>query len=282
MRIANVRGRAVLVTGNSSGIDISESSHGMFPSRVEALVEQWDRFVDWAASRDPATSTDERRFTLSDLDPVVANPPQVFAIGLNYAPHKDESGFASADEPVIFTKFASSLAGACSTVGLSSSAVDWEAELVVVIARRGRDIAATDAWGHIAGLTVGQDLSDRAHQFAGTPPQFSMAKSFRGYAPIGPWLVTPDELPDPDDLEIGCAVNGRIVQRDRTSNMILDVPGIVERISGVVELRPGDLIFTGTPAGVGMGADPPTFLRPGDELVTWASGIGQIRQTFRM
>lgn len=150
-----------------------------------------------------------------------------------------------------------------------------------MIGRRGRDISAQDAWNHVAGLCVGQDLSDRTHQFAAAPPQFSLAKSFPGYSPVGPWLATVDEFPDPNDIEIGCALNDRVVQKDRTSNMILGVPGIVEKLSRIVELQPGDLIFTGTPAGVGMGGDPPTYLRPGDELVTWASGIGEIRQTFR-
>jgi 2,4-diketo-3-deoxy-L-fuconate hydrolase len=161
---------------------------------------------------------------------------------------------------------------------LSSDTVDWEAELVAVIGRPGRNIAASDAWSHVAGLCVGQDLSDREHQFAATPPQFSMAKSFAGYSPVGPWLVTLDEIADPADIEIGCSLDGRILQKDRTSNMILGIPAIVERLSRVVELNVGDLIFTGTPAGVGMGQQPPTYLQPGTELVTWAAGIGEIRQ----
>jgi 2,4-diketo-3-deoxy-L-fuconate hydrolase len=279
VRVANVNGRAWILTGDRTGVDINHASGGAFPAGVRQLLSELGRLEKWLADQSPgALETQIKSFELDDVAPVVPNPPQIFAIGLNYRSHKDETGYTDAPEPVIFTKYVSSLAGPLAEVVLSSDTVDWEAELVAVIGRPGRNIAAADAWSHVAGLCVGQDLSDREHQLAATPPQFSMAKSFAGYSPVGPWLVTIDEIADPSDIEIGCSVDGRIMQKDRTSNMILDIPAIIERLSRVVELNVGDLIFTGTPAGVGMGQQPPTYLQPGAELVTWAAGIGEIRQ----
>ncbi|GAB7004533.1 fumarylacetoacetate hydrolase family protein [Nocardioides sp. AN3] len=279
MRVANVNRRAWLLTGDRTGVDINHASAGAFPADLRQLLPELDRLEAWLREQPwGVIETQAMSFELDDLGPVVPDPPQIFAIGLNYRSHKDETGYAQAPEPVIFTKYASSLAGPLCDVVLSSDAVDWEAELVAVIGHPGRNIAAADAWTHVAGLCVGQDLSDRGHQFAAVPPQFSMAKSFAGYSPVGPWLVTLDEIADPSDIEIGCSVDGRILQKDRTSNMILDIPATIERLSRVVELNVGDLIFTGTPAGVGMGQQPPIYLRPGDELVTWAVGIGEICQ----
>jgi 2-keto-4-pentenoate hydratase/2-oxohepta-3-ene-1,7-dioic acid hydratase in catechol pathway len=127
---------------------------------------------------------------------------------------------------------------------------------------------------------VGQDLSERISQLAGPAPQFSLGKSFAGFGPIGPWLVSTDEFDNPDDLELGCAINGEEVQKARTSDLIFSVPALVASLSRTVTLLPGDVIFTGTPAGVGLGRDPQRWLAPGDELVTWIEGIGQLRHRF--
>jgi 2-keto-4-pentenoate hydratase/2-oxohepta-3-ene-1,7-dioic acid hydratase in catechol pathway len=128
---------------------------------------------------------------------------------------------------------------------------------------------------------VGQDISARDVQMLGSPPQFSLGKSFPGFGPTGPWLATPDELHDPDDLAIGCALNGEQVQSDRTSSMLLSVPETVSRLSAICPLLPGDLIFTGTPAGVGNRMDPPRYLRAGDELVSTVEGVGSITTRFQ-
>jgi 2-keto-4-pentenoate hydratase/2-oxohepta-3-ene-1,7-dioic acid hydratase in catechol pathway len=117
-------------------------------------------------------------------------------------------------------------------------------------------------------------------QLAGPVPQFSLGKSFEQFAPIGPWLVTLDEFADPDDLEIGCTINGQEMQRGRTRDLIFSVPDLISRLSAVMPLLPGDVIFTGTPAGVGLGRDPQVWLQAGDELVSWVDGVGEIRQTF--
>jgi len=204
----------------------------------------------------------------------------VFAVGLNYADHAAEAGIARPEAPVIFTKFASAISGPVTTVPLPPGSVDWEVELVVVIGRGGRDIPAARAWDAVAGLSVGQDLSERHRQMSGPVPQFSLAKSHRGFAPIGPALVTIDELDDPDDLELGATINGEVVQRSRTSQMIFSVPELIEHLSRTVELCPGDVLFTGTPPGVGVGRTPPRFLGPGDVLRSYVDGIGELVQTF--
>lgn len=136
------------------------------------------------------------------------------------------------------------------------------------------------AWKAVAALAVGQDLSERVTQLRGKPAQFSLGKSFPGFGPIGPVLVTPDELDDPDDLEITGLLNGEIVQRDRTKSMIFPVPELIARLSAVLPLLPGDLVFTGTPAGVGNRMNPPRYLTDGDVLVSRIEGIGEIRQHF--
>ena len=147
---------------------------------------------------------------------------------------------------------------------------------MAVIGRAADRVAEADAWDHVAGLTVGQDISDRTLQFA-AGMQFSLGKSRRGYGPMGPWLVTPDEVPDRDDLALGCSIDGETVQDDRTGDLIFSVPSLVAELSAVLPLLPGDVIFTGTPAGVGMARQPPRALAAGQVLETWIEGIGTIR-----
>jgi 2-keto-4-pentenoate hydratase/2-oxohepta-3-ene-1,7-dioic acid hydratase in catechol pathway len=132
----------------------------------------------------------------------------------------------------------------------------------------------------VAGLTVGQDISERILQTEGPAPQFSMGKSFPGFAPMGPWVVTVDEFDNPDDLELGCAIDGEPMQHSRTSNLIFPVPQLIEGLSATLALLPGDVIFTGTPAGVGIGRNPQRWLQPGEELVSYITGIGELRQRF--
>jgi len=129
----------------------------------------------------------------------------------------------------------------------------------------------------VAGLTIGQDISERVIQTRGPGPQFSLGKSLPGFGPVGPWLVTVDEFRDPDDLELGCTVNGSLMQKGRSSALIFSVPRLIAELSSVLTLFPGDVIFTGTPSGVGAGRSPEVFLQPGDELVSWVEGIGEMR-----
>ena len=181
---------------------------------------------------------------------------------------------------MVFTKYVSSFSGPATEVVLPSGSVDWEVEVVAVIGKTARAVPSDRGWEYVAGLTVGQDLSDRALQRSGPAPQFGLAKSFPGFSAMGPSLVTPDELNRPDDLGLGCDVNGEQMQKGRTSDMIFSVPDLVSYLSGIVTLLPGDVIYTGTPPGVGMGRTPPRYLREGDHLHSWVEGLGHLDQRF--
>jgi 2-keto-4-pentenoate hydratase/2-oxohepta-3-ene-1,7-dioic acid hydratase in catechol pathway len=242
-----------------------------------AAFNRWAQFTDWAA----ATPTGAGKpLDLTRLGPPVPRPRQVFALALNYPRHAAEARLDAPADPLVFTKFPACLTGPYATVALPSEHVDWEVELVVAIGRGGHQIPAAKAWSHVAGLTVGQDLSERRVQLAGPRPQFSLGKSFPGFGPTGPVLVTPDELADPDDLELSCAIEDTFLQHARSSEMIFPVPELIARISATCPLLPGDLIFTGTPAGVGHGRRPPRYLQPGDTLVSRIEGIGEMRTRF--
>jgi 2-keto-4-pentenoate hydratase/2-oxohepta-3-ene-1,7-dioic acid hydratase in catechol pathway len=219
-------------------------------------------------------------FAEADLGPPVPNPRQVFAIALNYRPHALEAGFVPPDAPLVFTKFPSCITGPVSTVELPPGNVDWEIEVVAVIGRGGHRIPRSDAWSAVAGLTLGQDLSERVGQLQGTPPQFSLAKSYPGFGPTGPLLVTLDELPSPLTFSSTLYPGQEVLQEGSTADLIFPIDDLVARLSSVCPLLPGDLIFTGTPAGVGNRRNPPRFLRPGETLVSRLDGVGELRQTF--
>ena len=237
-----------------------------------SVYEDWPAFVDFASGITTGTAPLDR----GELGCPVPAPRQVFAIGLNYRSHAEESGMAVPSVPATFTKFPASLSGPFDEIEIVGDTVDWEVELVAVIAVRADRVDEADAWSHVAGLTVGQDISDRTLQFA-AGSQFSLGKSRRGYGPMGPWLVTLDEVPDLDDLALGCSVDGETVQDARTSDLIFSVPRLIAELSAVLPLLPGDVLFTGTPAGIGATRQPPRFLRPGQVLETWIEGIGTIR-----
>ena len=272
MRFGTIDGRLVLVR-DALALDVAR--HSSLPSDPVEALARFDDFVAWAAETDFSNAVPAEK-----LGPPVPHPRQVFAVALNYRPHAAEAGFQPPDEPLVFTKFPSCIVGPDATVRVATEKVDWEVELVAVIGRRAEGVTTERAWEHVAGVTVGQDISARDVQMQGSPPQFSLGKSFPGFGPTGPWLVTPDALPDRDDLAIACSVNGERMQADRTSSMIFSVPETVARLSAICPLLPGDLIFTGTPAGVGNRMDPPRYLQPGDELVSTIEGIGSITTRF--
>ncbi|MFB7031955.1 MULTISPECIES: fumarylacetoacetate hydrolase family protein [unclassified Streptomyces] len=278
MRIANLSGRLALIV-DGRAVDVEEASDGRFAADPQAVYERWEEFRQWAAGARLPEGV--------PVDPALLGAPapaprQIIAAGLNYRDHAAESGFALPDTmPPVFTKFATSLTGPVTEVVLPPGGhTDWEIELVVVIGVRAHRVSAETAWDHVAGLTVGQDISERITQLEGPSPQFSLGKSFPGFAPIGPWLVTTDAFDDPDDLGLRCTVNGEEVQKSRTSDLIFSVPELLARLSSVIPLLPGDLVFTGTPAGVGLGRNPQRWLAPGDELVSTIEGIGELRQRF--
>jgi 2-keto-4-pentenoate hydratase/2-oxohepta-3-ene-1,7-dioic acid hydratase in catechol pathway len=278
MRIANLADRLVLIVGERA-VDVAQASAGRFDADPQAVYGRWAEFTGWAAAADlPAGST----FEPAQLGSPTPRPGQVFAIGLNFDEHAAETGFQTPEtEPPIFTKFASSITGPYCEVAIPAGGhVDWEVELVAVIGRPAYRVTADEARSYVAGLAVGQDISERVLQMAAAPPQFSLAKSYPNYGPIGPWLVTVDEFADPDDLELGCTINGETMQKGRTGEMIFPLGVLIEKLSAVLPLAPGDVIFTGTPAGVGLGRNPERWLRPGDELVSYVTGIGELRQHF--
>jgi len=289
MRLANLEGRAVLVleTGapdgtGARGVDLHAASDGAFGPDPAAVYERWGALREWYAAA-AGTLVADLDLDPDRLGPPSPRPPQAMGLGFNYAEHARETGFEAPTElPPVFPKFASSLTGPRGVVDLpEGGTTDWEVEVVAVIGRTAHRITAEQAWDHVAGLCVGQDLSERTRQFSGPAPQFGLAKSYPGFSPTGPWLVTPDELADPDDLALGCAIDGEVVQDGRTSRLLFSIPRAVAALSEVLTLLPGDVVFTGTPDGVGVGREPQRFLRSGETLRTWVEGIGEMVHTLR-
>ncbi|WP_063065804.1 fumarylacetoacetate hydrolase family protein [Nocardia violaceofusca] len=274
MKIGNLGDRLVIVTAAGT-VDVQRASGGRFAAEPQAVYERWTAFREWADSAD-LSAAEPLDPTL--LRPPVPRPPQIFAIGLNYRQHATESGLDLPSDPLVFTKFASCLTGAHRSIPVpTNGTADWEIELAVVIGVGARNVSSDRAWEHVAGVAVAQDISERAIQFRGSAPQFSLGKSLPGYGPIGPWLVTPDELPDPDDLHMTCTLNGEEVQKTSTKDMIFPVPQLISRLSALLPLLPGDLLFTGTPAGIGSAMNPPRFLKPGQTLISRIDGVGELR-----
>ena len=212
---------------------------------------------------------------LSDinLDPPII-PTNVFAVGLNYKKHAEESNLEIPPFPMIFTKHSTCISGPKSDICMKSDMVDYEAELVFVIGKSGKDISKEDAWQHVAGLCVGQDISDRPVQFHATPPQFNLGKSFDTFGPIGPYLVSTDLFDNKESLKLQCWVNDELRQETLTNDLIFDIPYLISYISEFITLNTGDVIFTGTPEGVG--ATQGKFLKDGDILKTTIEGIGTL------
>jgi len=257
----------------AGAIDVESASRGRFAADPQAVFAKWGEFRTWAAT---AKNDDSKPYAETDLQCPVPRPTQVFGIGLNYRAHAEEAGLPIPNGPPTFTKFPSCITGPFDDVTLPSGFVDWEVELVVVIGERAFHVTEKDGWKHVAAITVGQDISERVVQW-GNGGQFSLGKSFPGFGPLGPCLVTPDEVKNPDDLELGCRVSGEVMQTSRTSDMIFGVPRLIAELSAILPLLPGDIIFTGTPQGVGAVRKPPRFLQPGDVIESWIEGIGTIR-----
>lgn len=276
MRIANVGGR-LAVEQDGQFIDVERASGGRFGSDPQAIYDRWSEFVAWVSSGIDASVGIP--VAGADLGNPVPAPRQIFAIGLNYKDHAKESNFDIPEHPVVFAKYQSSLVGPNATVELPSDAIDWEVELVAVIGKQVHKATRDEGWAAIAGLTIGQDLSYRAVQLRPPAPQFSIGKSYPGFSPVGPVVVTPDEFANRDDLRIACALNGEVLQDGRTGDLIFDIPELVARLSHSLTLYPGDIIFTGTPAGVGHGRDPKRYLVPGT-LVSSVEGIGDLTITL--
>jgi 2-keto-4-pentenoate hydratase/2-oxohepta-3-ene-1,7-dioic acid hydratase in catechol pathway len=204
----------------------------------------------------------------------VPRPGKLICIGLNYRDHARESNMPLPDKPVVFSKFSSSVIapGEPVVIPATSQKVDYEAELAVVIGRHAKNVKADRAYDYVLGYTAFNDVSARDFQLATT--QWLMGKTFDTFAPMGPWLVTKDEIADPHRLSIRLTLNGEIMQDSNTDQMIFSVPQLIEFISESITLEPGDVIATGTPSGVGFARNPPVFLKPGDRMEVLIDGIG--------
>jgi 2-keto-4-pentenoate hydratase/2-oxohepta-3-ene-1,7-dioic acid hydratase in catechol pathway len=269
-RLGNLDGRAVLIDGENWH-DLAAASNGSFSGDpMEAVHRHAELHTIQLNSRSPDGAVASAVF-----GPPVPRPRSVFAIGLNYAEHAGEADMDLPESPLVFTKFPSCLAGATDNVELNSDFADYEAELVVVIGTAGRSISPNNAWNHVMGLTVGQDISDRALQFAAKPPHFDLGKSRDTYGPCGPAVVSTDLIAEPSNLRITCDINGERRQSGNTGQLIFDVPTLISYLSEILTLEVGDLIFTGTPEGIGASSG--EFLAAGDVIETSIEGLGKLR-----
>jgi acylpyruvate hydrolase len=253
--------------------------------RVEdgTLVPMGPSLADWLAfgTQSVATGAPRPLAELRLLAPV-PRPGKIICVGLNYRDHARETGQAIPEEPVLFSKFANSVVGPGADVVVPPEAadkVDYEAELAVVIGRRASRVTADDALDHVAGYACANDVSARSLQFLSS--QWLLGKAIDTFLPLGPFLVTADEVPDPQALGIRCRVNDELRQSSSTGQMVFGVAELIAYASRTITLEPGDLLVTGTPSGVGMAADPPWFLSPGDRMRVEIDGLGELDNTVR-
>jgi 2-keto-4-pentenoate hydratase/2-oxohepta-3-ene-1,7-dioic acid hydratase in catechol pathway len=250
------------------------------PSRVVDLLELgagWQREA-WASLSRGVVRHDPANVKL--LAPV-PDARKIICIGLNYRDHAAESGVPVPTEPVLFSKYATALIGHGAPIVLPkvSHEVDFEAELVVAIGRKGRHIPRQRAFEHVGGYAVGHDVSARDWQLNKPGKQWMAGKTFDTFAPLGPELVTPDEVPEPHNLGIRLRLNGQTMQDSSTSQLVFGVDELIAYLSQIFTLEPGDLVFTGTPPGVGMARKPPVWLKPGDVVEVEIDRLGTLRNT---
>lgn len=264
--------RIGLVSGDGL-IDVSLHAPGV-PHDMRTLIAEFDTHRDTLKSLSDRPA--DLPVTSVELLAPVERPGKIFAIGLNYADHIEESGMETPEEQVWFTKAVTSVNAPYAPVEVPkvSPYVDYEAELVAVIGRGGRHIKADDAAAHIFGYCVGNDVTERLWQHR--TPQWSLGKSFDTHAPIGPWITTSDEVSDPHNLDIRCMVNGEVRQHSNTRHLHFDIWQQIEQLSAAMTLEPGDLVFTGTPGGIGATMDPRQFLQPGDTVRCEIDELGAI------
>lgn len=251
-----------------------------FPASISELIAQWRQCKERIEQFAKRASGDADGTSVS-LGAPIPDPPKVICIGKNYADHAREMGSEPPSIPVVFNKFATAITGPETKIVLPaiSRKVDFEAELVVVIGKPGRDIDRKQAMSHVFGYCCGNDISARDWQKEKPGGQWLLGKTFDTFAPIGPHLVTADEIDAPHELDIALRLNGETMQQSNTRNLIFPIDFLIAHLSKFVTLQPGDLIFTGTPEGVGAGRTPPLFLKPGDKLEVEIAGLGVLRNT---
>jgi 2-keto-4-pentenoate hydratase/2-oxohepta-3-ene-1,7-dioic acid hydratase in catechol pathway len=257
-------------------VDLVAHDPGL-PTSTKRLLEEGPESLSRA--RAAVASAEGAPLEGVTLLPPVLDPQKILCVGLNYADHAKETGATPGDEPVIFCKLPTTLTGPGAPIELppESNEVDYEAELVVVIGRQARRVSREAAWDYIAGYSCGHDVSARDWQKNKPGKQWLLGKSFDTFAPLGPCLATPDEVADPGNLPIELRLNGKVMQQSNTNQLIFPIDCLVSYLSHVCTLLPGDLIYTGTPAGVGLARKPPVFLKPGDVVEVEIEGLGTLR-----
>ena len=230
-----------------------------------------------AAGVPPVASGPSYRLSDVKLLAPIPRPPKFICVGLNYRDHAREAGLEIPSIPTIFSKFSNVVIGPNEPIVLPrvSKRPDYEAEFAFVIGPGGRNIPATRALEHVFGYTIVNDVSARDYQMSTS--QWLMGKTFDTFAPMGPWIVTREEIADPHALDLSLEIGGEILQHSNTRELVFGIPALIEFISSVVTLEPGDVVATGTPAGVGFARKPPRYLKPGDEVVIRIEGIGELR-----
>jgi 2-keto-4-pentenoate hydratase/2-oxohepta-3-ene-1,7-dioic acid hydratase in catechol pathway len=212
-------------------------------------------------------------------------PQDILCIGLNYREHAKESNSAIPENPMLFIKASNTLSNPFDTIPLPkrSTQIDYECELAVIIGKTAKDVGRADALKYVFGYTCANDVSSRDWQREKSlgGGQFARGKSFDGFCPLGPWIVTADEIPNPNALRLSTTLNGKVMQDHTTGDMIFDVPALIESLSSTMTLRPGAVILTGTPQGVGFARTPPVWLKDGDKIVIEVERIGKLENTFK-
>jgi len=257
-------------------VDLVRASSGRLPADMRAILEQGTPALDLAREISAAAVEGYPLESFNLLAPIL-NPSKIIAIGLNYMDHCREQGHEPPKTPKVFTKFTTAIVGPGATIRWDpqlTKQVDYEAELAVVIGQTARRVSEADAMDYVAGYTICNDVSARDLQFS--DGQWVRGKSLDTFCPLGPWLVTPDEIPNPHDLSIRCTVNEQVLQDSNTCELIFNIPTLVEFCSRAFTLLPGDVIITGTPNGVGVFRDPPVFLTDGDTVTVEVGSIGSL------
>jgi 2-keto-4-pentenoate hydratase/2-oxohepta-3-ene-1,7-dioic acid hydratase in catechol pathway len=281
MRLASIMTaagpRAAIFTGEHY-VEIYASDLRL-PQTVRALLAAGPETLKSAENAAKARFAVRHPAATARLHAPVPDPSKIVCIGLNYRDHAIEGGKAIPTEPVVFAKFPNTLIGHGSPIVLPgiSQKVDYEAELVAVIGRKAKNVPVEEALEYVAGYTIGHDVSARDWQFRGEERQWTIGKTFDTFGPMGPHLVTADEVGDPHNLPIRLRLNGQVMQNSNTKEFIFPVPVLIAHLSKVMTLEPGDLIFTGTPPGVGSARKPPVWLKEGDEVEVEIEGLGVLR-----
>jgi len=282
MRFANLHGRGVLVVADSAGadraVDIERATDGHLGSDPAVYVDLANHPLLDDISGSVVTG-DWPVVDMAGLGAPVPRPPKGLGVGLNYRTHALESGRELPTEPHLFGKTNNCVCGPFDDVLAPAGRheIDYESELVIAFGRTCKEAGLDDAWSYVAGVTCGQDISDRGEQFRPPIKQFTIAKSYDTFGPTGPYLVTADEFEDCDSLQLTGVVSGETMQSANTSDLIFSIPALVVWLSRFMTFGPGDLVWTGTPGGVGEARNPQRFLRDGDIIETTVSGIGTMR-----